>query len=416
MVASRDDLLRAVREYMAQRTAASAPRRKPRTHADESADEFNAAAPEAIAPPPTPLPEISEISEVSEAPAAPPPPLEPQEEPPPPVAGGHDIFDILASRRAMNPRPGDAAAPPPPAPTEPAAPPPSREPLKVNRPSPPTPRPSESKASESAPPSGPSAMARERVLSKGAGPKPPTRTPAGASESSLSSFSLTTEGRAFDPYPEGFVSQGLRLLVTRQWGPALDFYRAEARKSPRDPRLHFGQGAALFGLNRLEEAADWLQQGLEAAPDFPLARLVVESRPDDPIAWYNLAAALVAERTVSAYNCAEIILTECLGGAEDDALRGRAQRVQQDIARMLEQRARIDEERRGSDRGTLKATLTSPPVVAGLAIAAVACWFAVRTLLNAPAPPTPSSSTSPSPTAVSASRAPAPASAAAKRR
>ncbi|NDD30448.1 MAG: hypothetical protein EB084_19495, partial [Proteobacteria bacterium] len=61
VVASRDDLLRAVREYMAQRTAASAPRRKPRTHADESADEFNAAAPEAIAPPPTPLPEISEI-------------------------------------------------------------------------------------------------------------------------------------------------------------------------------------------------------------------------------------------------------------------------------------------------------------------------------------------------------------------
>lgn len=421
VVASRDDLLRAVREYMGARGSRKSGALAP----DAPVPGAPAVAPSAVDESP---PSVEEALAVD---------LEPSESEPTVAisltdAEGHaaraallargagatgeattsdgealpadegkrregDIFDVLASRRAQAPPPA------PPAEGGEEAPPPDQE----------THRPAARPRSEDTL-TGSSAMERERVL--------PIRSEGGRSRSrsvpqatvdlSTSSFSLETNPRDTGRFPEAFVSAGLRFLVTRQWGHALEHYRLETRKHPKDVYNLYGLGAALFGLDRLDESAAQFVQAHEADPDFPLAHLVVSTRPDDPIGWYNLSAALVSERTRAAYQCAEIVLTECLGGADDETLRGRAQRVQQDIARMLDQRSRQDKVRQQDGSETWFDTLRNPAVLVGLVVFAVMLFFAWRSLtrpfsMPATSPSPPNASPSPA-RGLSASPAPPP--------
>lgn len=404
VVASRDELLRAVREYMGSR----GPKKSvvPATDAPPPAHAC------ASAPNESP-PEAEEALAVDVEPGG------SDQAPLPSDAGDRgkgDIFDVLASRRAQAPPPPIAPEPP----RASSSPVPPSEGLRVIRPRPasspdgqapprgdalPTP------GDEAPPPAASdddgeapsadrsttrrmarprtddtltsgSAMNRERVLpSRGEGGRTRSRpVPQTPDDISLSSFAIEANPRDMGRFPEGFVSAGLRFLVTRQWGPALEHYRLETRKHPKDVYNMYGMGAALFGLDRLEESAAQLIRAHETDPDFPLAHLIINTRPDDPIGWYNLAAALVSERTRSAYQCAEIVLTECLGGADDEALRGRAQRVQQDIARMLDERTRQDEVRQHDGNDSWLDTLRNPAVLAGLVVLVLLLFFAWRSL------------------------------------
>lgn len=406
VVASRDELLRAVREYMSGRT--QAPPSQGRT---------------SETPPDEPDPPPASLSPVDTRPEA---TLNEDAAAPAHTKGG-DIFDILASRRAQAPPPlppplrGDLAAdleaesdPLHPLPPSPAFDPSEEsETRKITKPGRDETRRLQKGDNDDT--RGPSAMARERVLpSAGAGPprkRPKTQVP---SDRSLSSFAIDEDARPLPTYPNDFMTQGLRMLVTRQWSLALDYYRTEAKRNPRDILHLYGQGAALLGLHRIDESAAMLARAYEAQPDFPLSQLILDARPDDPIAWYNLAAALVSERTRAAYHCAEIILTECLDDAGDDQLRGRAQRAQQNIARMLEQRSKLDEERHQDGPGGPLAAIRPHAPWLGLIAVIAGAWLLWRSATSTPRPPVPVSS--PSAAAARTTPSTAPSAAPARRR
>jgi hypothetical protein len=224
-------------------------------------------------------------------------------------------------------------------------------------------------------PVGPSAMSRDRVL--GPPGKRPASRPVPAEDPSLSSYG--TVGGANEnerPYPQRFYTLGLRLLRTQRWNEALEFYGDEAKRRPFDSDGYYGLAAGHLGIGDLEQAALELAKGYEIDPIFPFGRLVVDTCPGDPLTWYNLAAVLISLRKRGAYMCAEQILVECLGGADDNRLRTRAERVKKDIARMLEARQFRDEFRRETSADPWFSYFKHPVVaLAILALAAITVWL-----------------------------------------
>jgi hypothetical protein len=156
--------------------------------------------------------------------------------------------------------------------------------------------------------------------------------------------------RARAAYPQGFISEGVRMLVSRDVDEAERYWQDCQASRPDEAEGWLGLAAVALARRRMERAAAYLVTGRGLDPGFPIDRLVGDAT-DDPADLYDLAAALVGLRHRAAYECAERVLDECLAHHNADAtLLARAQKVRLTVREALEQRAARDDVRQGEVR------------------------------------------------------------------
>jgi hypothetical protein len=147
-------------------------------------------------------------------------------------------------------------------------------------------------------------------------------------------------------YPDWFATGYLRAVLSGDTVGAGAYYTERTFTVPDDAEGWLGCAAVALVEGRVVDAAAHLVKGYELASTFPIGRLLNDVRGEAPEVWYDLVGQMVSLRRKRAYECADIILAECLASRRaTEGLKLRCGKVRERIRKALRERVQRDQRR-----------------------------------------------------------------------